>query len=134
MYRLFLVQSKMLSSHFWERVAHSVTRMFSLYNVYLLFLVTSRFDFEWIWILISLVPGHCLLVSFTFVGVMVCNLAHKCNNDGSNSFVVVNHLLPIIAVLSEIKMLKVEDRSKQLRLNHVFHEIAPQYLNQHFLE
>ena len=32
-------------------------------------------------------------------------------------------------------MLKVEDRAKQLRLNHVFnvyHELALQYLNQHF--
>ena len=38
------------------------------------------------------------------------------------------------SILSEIKMLKVEDRAKQLRLNHVFnvyHELAPQYLNQH---
>ena len=33
-------------------------------------------------------------------------------------------------------MLKVEDRAKQLRLNHVFnvcYELAPQYLNQHLL-
>ena len=33
-------------------------------------------------------------------------------------------------------MLKVGDRAKQLRLNRVFnvcHELAPQYLNQHFL-
>ena len=40
------------------------------------------------------------------------------------------------SILSEIKMLKVEDRAKQLRLNHVYnvyHELAPQYLNQHFL-
>ena len=40
------------------------------------------------------------------------------------------------SILSEIKMPKVEDRAKQLRLNHVFnvyHEHAPQYLNQHFL-
>ena len=36
------------------------------------------------------------------------------------------------SILSEIKMLKVEDRAKQSRLNHVFnvyHEFAPQYLN-----
>ena len=39
------------------------------------------------------------------------------------------------SVLSEINMLKVEDRAKQLRLNHlfnVFHELAPRNLNQHF--
>ena len=33
-------------------------------------------------------------------------------------------------------MLKVKDKAKQLRLNHIFnvyHEPAPQYLNQHFL-
>ena len=33
-------------------------------------------------------------------------------------------------------MLKVEDRAKQLRMNHafnVYHELDPQYLNQHFL-
>ena len=36
------------------------------------------------------------------------------------------------SVLSDINILKVEDRAKQLRLNHVyniFHELAPQYLN-----
>ena len=40
------------------------------------------------------------------------------------------------SMLSELKMLMVEDIAKQLRLNHVFnvyHEHAPQYLNQHFL-
>ena len=40
------------------------------------------------------------------------------------------------SILSEIEMLKVEDRAKQLRSNHVFivyHELAPQCLNQHFL-
>ena len=40
------------------------------------------------------------------------------------------------SVLSDINILKVEDRAKQLRLNHVyniFHELAPQYLNQNFL-
>ena len=39
------------------------------------------------------------------------------------------------SVLSEINMLKVEDRTKQLGVNHIFnvlHELAPQYLNQHF--
>ena len=41
------------------------------------------------------------------------------------------------SILSEIKKkLKVEDRAKQLRLNHVlnvYHELATQYLNQQFL-
>ena len=40
------------------------------------------------------------------------------------------------SILSEIKMLKVDDTAKQLRLNNVFNvydELAPQYLNQHFL-
>ena len=39
------------------------------------------------------------------------------------------------SVLSEINMLKVQDRTKQLDVNHIFnvlHELAPQYLNQHF--
>ena len=39
------------------------------------------------------------------------------------------------SVLSYIYILKVEDWVKQLRLNHVyniFHELAPQYLNQNF--
>ena len=39
------------------------------------------------------------------------------------------------SALSEIYMLKAEERANQLRLNHVFdvlHELAPQYLNQHF--
>ena len=34
-------------------------------------------------------------------------------------------------------MLKVEDRAKQLRLNHVFdiyHDYAPQYLHQNFIK
>ena len=34
-------------------------------------------------------------------------------------------------------MLKAEDKSKQLRSNRVFnvyHELAPQYLNQHFFK
>ena len=41
------------------------------------------------------------------------------------------------SVLSDINILKAEDKAKRLRLNHVFnifHELAPQYLNQHFLE
>ena len=40
------------------------------------------------------------------------------------------------SVLSDINILKVEERAKQLRLNHVyniFHELALQYLNQIFL-
>ena len=39
------------------------------------------------------------------------------------------------SILSEIKMLKVDDTAKQLRLNNVFNvydELAPQYLNQYF--
>lgn len=39
-------------------------------------------------------------------------------------------------ILSEINMLKVEDRVKQLRLNHVFnifHNLSPQYLKQNFV-
>ena len=42
------------------------------------------------------------------------------------------------SVLSEINMLNEKDRAKQLRLDYVlmllfFHELAPQYLNQHFI-
>ena len=41
------------------------------------------------------------------------------------------------SVLSKINMIKVEDRTKQLRLNHVFniyHDYAPQYLHQNFIK
>ena len=41
------------------------------------------------------------------------------------------------SVLSKINMLNVEDRAKQLRLNHVFniyHDYAPQYLHQNFIK
>ena len=41
------------------------------------------------------------------------------------------------SVLSKINMLNIEDRTKQLRLNHVFniyHDYAPQYLHQNFIK
>ena len=48
---------------FSERAAHSVSRVFSLYFVYLFFLVISHFGFQSvIWILIASVPVHCLLL------------------------------------------------------------------------
>ena len=51
---------------FWERAAHSVDHMFSLYFDYLYFLGISRFGFEGgIWVLIAPVHGHCL--PFTFI-------------------------------------------------------------------
>ena len=40
-------------------------------------------------------------------------------------------------VLYKINMLNVEDRAKQLRLNHVlniYHDYAPQYLHQNFIK
>ena len=40
------------------------------------------------------------------------------------------------SILIDVNMLKVEDRVKQLRLNHVFkifHELSPQYLNYNFV-
>ena len=39
------------------------------------------------------------------------------------------------SVLSEINMLKVEDRGKAIEIEprfNVLHELAPQFLNQHF--
>ena len=49
---------------FWERAAHSVNRVFSLYFAYCFCLVISHFGFEGgTLVLIASVPGHCL--SFT---------------------------------------------------------------------
>ena len=52
---------------FWERAAHSVDQLFSLYFDYsFVILVISRFVFEgWIWVLFALFPGLCIL--FTFI-------------------------------------------------------------------
>ena len=45
---------------------HSVDHIFSLY--YFVILVIFRFSFEaWIWVLISSVPGLCLLLTFKIV-------------------------------------------------------------------
>ena len=53
---------------FWERAAHSVDHMFSLYFDYF-----SHFGFEvGIWVLIAPVPGLCILVTFT-VKKCYCN-------------------------------------------------------------
>ena len=50
---------------FWERAAHSVGHMFSLYFDYFLIVVIPRFGFEgWIWVLIASVPGLCILFTF----------------------------------------------------------------------
>ena len=47
---------------FWERTAHSVDRMFSLYCIYLYFKLFPVFGFEGkILVLIVPLPGHCLL-------------------------------------------------------------------------
>ena len=46
---------------FWERAAHSVDHMFSLYFDFLNFVI-SRLGFEGgVWVLIAPVPVHCLL-------------------------------------------------------------------------
>ena len=45
---------------FWERAAHSVDHVFSLYSLFV-DSVVSHFGFEGrILVLIELVPGHCL--------------------------------------------------------------------------
>ena len=47
----------------WERAAHSVDHMFSLYFDFVI-LVISSFGFKGgIWVLIAPVPGHCILVT-----------------------------------------------------------------------
>ena len=44
---------------YWERAAHSVNRMFSLFCVFVA-LVVSHFGFDgWTLVLIASVPGHC---------------------------------------------------------------------------
>ena len=56
---------------FWERAAHSVGRVFSLYFFYFFFFfffVISRFGFEsGVLFLIAPVPVHCLRVTFIAV-------------------------------------------------------------------
>ena len=67
MFILFLVRFGLLSGHlFWEKAAHSVDHMVSLYFDYLCnMLVISRFGFGgWIWVLIALVPNLCILFNF----------------------------------------------------------------------
>ena len=50
---------------FWEIAARSVSNLFSLYFVYLLYIFISRFGFKsGIWILIAPVPVHCFSISF----------------------------------------------------------------------
>ena len=58
---------------FWERAAHSVDHIFSLYFNFLIFVVVviSHFGFEgWIWVMIASVPGFCTL--FTCLSIQVC--------------------------------------------------------------
>ena len=60
---------------FWERAAHSVDHMFSLYFDFVI-LVISCFGFEGgIWVLVAPVLGHCILVYFFY---KKC-LQYKCN-------------------------------------------------------
>ena len=48
-------------STFWERAAHSVYRMFSLFLLLIVSLVISHFGFEGgTFVLIASLPGHCL--------------------------------------------------------------------------
>ena len=52
---------------FWEIAAHSVDLMLSF--VFCLFVILSvpRFGFEgWIWVLVALVPGLCVLFAFNY--------------------------------------------------------------------
>ena len=50
---------------FWEIAARSVSKLFSLYFVYLLYLFISRFDFKsGICLLIDSVPVHCYSITF----------------------------------------------------------------------
>ena len=51
---------------FWEIAAHSVSNLFSLYFVYLLYLFISRFGIEsGICLLIVPAPVHCFSLTFT---------------------------------------------------------------------
>ena len=56
-------------ANFWERAAHSVDHMFSLYfDNFLVLVLFFRFGFEGrIWVLIAPVPSRCILVTFTAV-------------------------------------------------------------------
>ena len=50
---------------FWEIAARSVSNLFSLYFVYLLYLFISRFGFKsGICLLIAPVPVHCFSITF----------------------------------------------------------------------
>ena len=51
---------------FWEIAARSVSNLFSLYFVFLLYLFISRFGFKsGICLLIAPVPVHCFSITFT---------------------------------------------------------------------
>ena len=53
---------------FWEIAARSVSILFSLYFVYLVYLFISRFGFKsGICLLIAPVPVHCISVTFDIV-------------------------------------------------------------------
>ena len=59
----------------WELAAHSVSNLFSLYFVYLLYLFISRFGFKsGICLLIGPVPVHCFSITFdtNFRRLQVC--------------------------------------------------------------
>ena len=58
---------------FWERAAHSVYRMFSLYFEVIVILVICHFGFEGgALVLIASVPGHCL--HFTLFNPIILDL------------------------------------------------------------
>ena len=69
---------------FWEIAARSVSNLFSLYFVYLLYLFISRFGFtSGICLLIGPVPVHCFSITFIqeFHEKFVLAPADKANNN-----------------------------------------------------
>ena len=60
---------------FWETAARSVSNLFSLYFVYLLYLFISRFGFKSvICLLIAPVPVHCFSITFDNVRTINVNV------------------------------------------------------------
>ena len=70
---------------FWEIAAHSVSNLFSLYFVYLLYLFISRFGIKsGICLLIVPVPVHCFSLTFTIdikVGCKGLFITRTCLHD-----------------------------------------------------
>ena len=69
---------------FWERVAHSVYRMFSFWYFNIVILVISHFGFEGgTLVLISSVPGHSLSFTFHMINLSIPSIFKRSSSTDS---------------------------------------------------